>query len=116
MPGRIAVAFMVLISISSLGACTRLRSREQNAQRPWAAPSANLARGKIVYAAQCAVCHGAGGMGGPIGPSLRAERGRRGLAAVTAIVKDPFPPMPKLYPAQINLQEVRDVAAFVESL
>ncbi|MDP9111261.1 MAG: cytochrome c, partial [Candidatus Eremiobacteraeota bacterium] len=72
--------------------------------------------GKVIFAARCSVCHGAAGSGGAIGPALRGERNRRTLTAVISIVRDPLPPMPKLYPAQMNAQDVLDVSAFVDSL
>lgn len=83
---------------------------------PSAIPGADLARGKAVYEAQCAACHGARGTGGAIGPSLQNERTRRSYAAVYAIVRDPAPPMPKLYPSRITHSDLRDVSAYVESL
>lgn len=78
--------------------------------------SANLAHGKAVFAARCAICHGVAGSGGAIGAALRGERKRRTLTAVVTIVRDPLPPMPKLYPAIMNAQDVLDVSAYVDSL
>lgn len=116
MPARTPMALFTVVLAASLGACARFHSHASGPPLPGTPPSANLSHGKMVFAARCAVCHGVGGSGGPIGPPLRGEHNRRALAAVIAIVKDPFPPMPKLYPAQMSLQDVRDVSAFVDSL
>ncbi len=77
---------------------------------------ANVARGRLIYLAQCAACHGRDGVGGQVGPTLRNERVRRSYAAVHAIVLDPEPAMPKLYPARLTQADVRDVSAYVETL
>lgn len=73
-------------------------------------------RGKAVYRMQCAACHGQDGGGGPVGGSLQNENARRPYRAVYNIVLDPAPPMPKLYPSRMTLDDVRDVSAYVESL
>lgn len=73
-------------------------------------------RGRQIFASKCAACHGAGGQGGGIGPALRNERARKDLAQTQAWIKDPEPPMPKLYPAELTAKDVADVAAFVQSL
>lgn len=70
----------------------------------------------MVYRAECAACHGAAGMGGAIGPPLHNENRRRSYGAVYALVRDPAPPMPKLYPSRMSESDLRDVAAYVESL
>lgn len=77
---------------------------------------ASTARGKAVFATQCAACHGASGSGGQVGPSLRAIRVRKDRAAVIDAIEQPTPPMPKLFPAQLTSQDVADLAAYVESL
>ena len=116
MPARIVAAFAAALLLGSLGACARFADRQPRKPLPGTLASANLTRGRTVFASRCAVCHGVAGAGAPIGPALRGERGRRTFAAVIAIVRDPVPPMPKLYPARMSAQDVLDVAAFVESL
>jgi mono/diheme cytochrome c family protein len=86
-----------------------------NPRRP-ALLSASVERGRTVFEAQCEVCHGSGGAGGQIGPPLRNEQSRKDLAATIAWIKNPEPPMPKLFPAELSEQNVLDVAAYVESL
>lgn len=76
----------------------------------------DVARGKAIYAQQCAACHGAGGMHPIVGPALHGEAHRRSLRDITAIVRDPDPPMPKLYPGTLSARDVRDVSAYVEAL
>ncbi len=73
------------------------------------------AHGRQVYTANCAACHGASAQGG-VGPALHGERARKNTTAAIAWIKNPLPPMPKLYPAVLSEQDVRDVAAYVESL
>jgi mono/diheme cytochrome c family protein len=77
---------------------------------------ASSARGKALFAAQCAACHGAGGSGGQIGPSLRNERARKDRDAVIRAIEQPSSPMPKLFPGTLTSQDVADLTAYVESL
>ena len=72
-------------------------------------------RGSQLYAANCGSCHGAQGQGG-FGPSLHNERSRKDLDASIAWIKNPAPPMPKLYPSPLSDRDVADVAAFIETL
>lgn len=78
-------------------------------------PAGDVAHGKQIFAANCAVCHGPHGEGSE-GPSLRNESSRKNFVQVQAWIKKPAPPMPTLYPSPLNAQGVRDVAAFVETL
>jgi ubiquinol-cytochrome c reductase cytochrome c subunit len=75
------------------------------------APIDTAAGGKL-FAANCAACHGAtldGGMGPKLrGTSLTADQ-------IAAIILNPPPPMPKLSPAPLSTQQVRQVAAFVHA-
>ncbi|MDE2460362.1 MAG: c-type cytochrome, partial [Gammaproteobacteria bacterium] len=74
-----------------------------------------VTHGQQIFAANCAVCHGAYGEGG-VGPSLQDESTRKDLDEVIAWIKDPKPPMPKLYPKPLNEADVQAVAAYVETL
>jgi len=76
----------------------------------------DIDHGKAVFAANCAVCHGATGVEGGVGPSLRDEKSRMDLSATIEWIKLPQPPMPKLYPKYMTDDDVRDVAEFVHSL
>lgn len=77
---------------------------------------ADSTHGKAVFAQNCASCHGATGTGGGVGPSLKNEKARKNMAAAISWIKNPQPPMPKLYPSPLSEKDVSDVAAYVESL
>ncbi len=83
---------------------------------PGAQAVADAGRGKAIYAQNCAACHGATGVEGGVGPSLRHERTRKNPAQVDAWIRNPVPPMPKLYPAPLSEADVSDVTAFISSL
>lgn len=73
--------------------------------------------GAHVFSANCATCHGATGKeGGTIGPSLRYENQRMDYGGTVSWIEDPQPPMPALYPTVLSEEQVRDVAAYVQSL
>jgi mono/diheme cytochrome c family protein len=76
----------------------------------------DAANGKKLYAANCAACHGATGTEGGVGPSLKGEKSKKNQAAAVAWIKNPKPPMPKLYPSPLSEKDVNDVAAYVETL
>ncbi len=78
-------------------------------------PSGDVAHGRVLFAQNCAVCHGARGEGGE-GPPLKNEVSRKDFAQAQAWIKKPAPPMPALYPNPLSAKDVADVAAFVESL
>ena len=77
---------------------------------------ADSEHGKLIYQQSCASCHGANGAGGGVGPSLKNEKSRKNMAQAISWIKNPQPPMPKLYPAPLSEKDVADVAAYVESL
>jgi mono/diheme cytochrome c family protein len=74
--------------------------------------SAQLSHGRDVFDAACLKCHGSA----PIGPSLGNEKSRKDLAATVEWIKNPAPPMPKLFPSPLSEQDVNDVAAYVQTL
>jgi mono/diheme cytochrome c family protein len=73
-------------------------------------------RGRQIFSQNCSTCHGATGTEGGVGPSLRDERIRKNYDATIAWIKNPQPPMPKLYPSPLNEKAVDDVAAYVQNL
>jgi mono/diheme cytochrome c family protein len=77
---------------------------------------ADAAHGAELFAkVGCASCHAADGSGG-VGPNLHGEKHKKNLAAAIAWIENPQPPMPKLYPSPLSTADVRDVAAYVETL
>jgi mono/diheme cytochrome c family protein len=80
------------------------------------AAQGDATHGKSVFTANCAGCHGATGIEGGAGPTLKNEKSRKNYAQAVAWIKDPLPPMPKLFPDTISAKDVADVAAYVESL
>jgi mono/diheme cytochrome c family protein len=72
--------------------------------------------GKEIFGSNCASCHGATGTEGGVGPSLKNEKSRKNTDKTIAWIKNPQPPMPKLWPSPLSDKDVADVAAFVQSL
>jgi mono/diheme cytochrome c family protein len=112
----LAVWFALLSAAGAAAGCSRHGARQAASPPAVSVPGADFGRGKAVYEAQCAACHGRRGIGGPVGPSLQNENVRRPYRSVYALVRDPAPPMPKLYPARLSAADLRDVSAYVESL
>ena len=100
---------------SSSGAPTNGASA-MGAAAPGAALGGDAVHGKAIFTQNCATCHGATGTEGGVGPSLKNEKSRKNAAAAIAWIKNPTPPMPKLYPSPLGEKDVQDVAAYVESL
>jgi mono/diheme cytochrome c family protein len=69
--------------------------------------------GKTVFAVNCVRCHGAEG---GIGPALKNEKSRKNYVQTVAWIKNPQPPMPKLFPDSLGDKDVADVAAYVQTL
>jgi mono/diheme cytochrome c family protein len=85
--------------------------------QPGAAVAAgDAAHGKEIFSQNCSSCHGADGTQGGVGPSLKGEKAKKDLAKTIAWIKNPQPPMPKLYPSPLGEKDVADVAAYVQSL
>jgi mono/diheme cytochrome c family protein len=83
---------------------------------PGAAPGAAPEGGAQVFAAHCAMCHGANGEGG-VGPNLHGIATRKTLAQTVAFIENPSGGiMPKLYPSQITEAQVQQVAAYIQTL
>jgi len=76
----------------------------------------DAAHGKQLFDTNCATCHGAGGAGGGVGPTLKNEKSRKNYAQTVAWIKNPQPPMPKLYPGTLSEKDVEDAAAYVQTL
>jgi ubiquinol-cytochrome c reductase cytochrome c subunit len=74
-----------------------------------------LAHGASLYAANCAACHGQNGEGA-VGPTLIGISARYQTADIEARIREPSGIMPRLFPAPLNAEDVRDVARYVASL
>jgi mono/diheme cytochrome c family protein len=114
---RWVLLYVSFFAVAALGACGGSHTAAPHAGAT-ATPleSASVGRGRAVFSAHCAVCHGAAGEGGQIGPPLRGERRRRSAAYIADAIANPSPPMPKLAPAQMSAQDLLDVTAFVQQL
>src|SRR5579872_3267237 len=81
-----------------------------------AATAGNAAAGKKIFSANCSACHGATGAEGGVGPSLKNETKRKNYQQIVAWIKNPQPPMPKLYPSPLSATDVNNVAAYVATI
>jgi mono/diheme cytochrome c family protein len=115
-PRIIAASFALIAAACAVTGCSGRRIGSAGSARAASVPGADLRHGRAVFEAQCAACHGRAGSAGPVGPSLQNENVRHSYREVYAIVRDPAPPMPKLYPGSMTGSDVRDVSAYVESL
>ncbi len=70
-------------------------------------------RGAALYTQSCAACHGAHGEGAT-GPALLKVGTRLSLAEIVAQIENPAPPMPKLYPAQLDARQAADLADYLK--
>ena len=114
---RIAVATLALLAaVFAAAGCSRHAGAKSPSTPAATVSGSDLSRGKAVYEAQCAACHGQRGVSAQVGPSLQNENARHPYRFVYAFVLDPAPPMPKLYPSRLTKSDVRDVSAYVESL
>jgi alcohol dehydrogenase (cytochrome c) len=81
------------------------------------APSApagvpDASRGRELYMQICASCHGSDG-DMIADHKLSTLKARRDRESVIAFIKNPQPPMPKMYPDVLSEQDVVDVSAYV---
>lgn len=111
------------LAFAWLAGCAKSSSTSEGAHAAATGPvigalsaGGEAAAGKDVFTRNCSACHGATGTEGGIGPSLKNEKSRKNLAQTAAWIKNPQPPMPKLYPAAIGEKDVDDAAAYVQSL
>jgi mono/diheme cytochrome c family protein len=118
----VALAIVVMCGCSrSKQAATAPSSTASSSPPAAVAASASPAQGdaengRRVFAENCSMCHGSTGAEGGVGPSLRGENERKNYDATIAWIKNPQPPMPKLYPSPLSEKAVDDVAAYVQKL
>jgi mono/diheme cytochrome c family protein len=84
------------------------------APSPAAAGPPNVARGGALFRKNCASCHGVEGGGGD-SPAIMDERARKSLAQLEQWIENPAAPMPKLYPKPLSLQDVADIAGYIDN-
>jgi mono/diheme cytochrome c family protein len=106
---------MAFLAAWGFGVSPPLRVASAAPQAPSGAGAPDGARGRAIYTENCSSCHGAHATGG-MGPSLIGEASRKNMQQAVSWIENPQPPMPKLYPGTLSAQDVRDVAAYVESL
>ncbi|HMM77525.1 MAG TPA: PQQ-binding-like beta-propeller repeat protein [Gammaproteobacteria bacterium] len=85
-----------------------------------AAHAPDAAAGREIFGKVCAACHGAQAEGGT-GPSLKGLAARLDFDATVRWIENPSAvkpgtAMPTLYPSPLDAQQVRDVAAYVQTL
>jgi alcohol dehydrogenase (cytochrome c) len=80
-------------------------------------PISNIAHGREVFYGTCAICHGADGKNISInGRDLTTVKQRMSVEQIISWIKNPKPPMPKVFPEPLQASEeaeLRDVAAFL---
>lgn len=77
-----------------------------------AATDTAATRGRKVYEQVCSACHGPNG-NLVAGHDLGTLRKGRDRAATLNYIKDPKPPMPKLYPNLLDEQALKDVTSYI---
>ncbi|MBD5657707.1 MAG: cytochrome c [Candidatus Eremiobacteraeota bacterium] len=115
-----SVAALCGFTFAALSACayhsTKVPDEQAGADYAGRAVAGDIDRGKLVFATNCATCHGADGRSGGVGPSLIDENVRQNLARTIVWIENPAYPMPKLYPSPLSETDVEDVAAFVQNI
>jgi ubiquinol-cytochrome c reductase cytochrome c subunit len=71
-----------------------------------------IAHGHAIFVESCQKCHGSA----PIGPGLGNIKARLSLEKTVDFIKNPAPPMPRLYPGTLSEGDVSGVAAYVQTL
>jgi alcohol dehydrogenase (cytochrome c) len=75
---------------------------------------AGSAHARQLFTQYCAACHGTRGEGGS-GPPLIGENLKKTQAEAVEWIKNPQPPMPKLYPAPLSDTDVDELATMVRN-
>jgi ubiquinol-cytochrome c reductase cytochrome c subunit len=108
--------FALMLAIVMTACSSAVAERTSTAAGTSATTGGEKENGRRLFTANCSSCHGATGTEGGYGPSLRNLRERMNYAAAVSWIEDPEPPMPKLYPRTLSDTQVRDLAAYVETL
>jgi ubiquinol-cytochrome c reductase cytochrome c subunit len=75
--------------------------------------TAELAKGRTIYAANCSACHGANLEGGQLGAPLTGETTKRSLQSTIELIKKPPNGMPRLFPSPLSDSDLPTLAAYV---
>jgi mono/diheme cytochrome c family protein len=116
MPGQSPAIILVALMLAA-GCAHETAQTTTSATAASPVPPGDVTRGEAVFRRNCTVCHAANGsVGGGVGPPLAGEKKRRNYDQTVAWIKQPDPPMPKLFPYPLSERDVADVAAYVQSL
>jgi alcohol dehydrogenase (cytochrome c) len=114
LPSVVVMAVGGKSAASAAGRGPTPTSAQSAGSAPGSAQTADAGtRGRKLYAQVCTTCHGRNG-NFVAGHELSTLRQRSDLDATIRYIKDPKPPMPKLYPALLDDQAVADVATYVQ--
>ena len=112
MPGQSPA--IVLVALLFVAGCAHDTAQTTTSATAASPVPGDVARGAAVFTKNCSVCHATNAStGGNIGPSLAGEKKKRNYDQTVAWIKQPDPPMPKLFPDLLTDQDVTDVAAYV---
>jgi alcohol dehydrogenase (cytochrome c) len=106
--GELGLPAVIIMALGGKGASPEAADRQAGT-----VGAANPDHGHALFAQVCATCHGTGG-NLIEGHNLATLRNRRSLESTLAFIKAPVAPMPKLYPATLNDQDVIDLAAYLQ--
>lgn len=109
--GDFGLPSVVILRLDPGTAATAIDATASRAARR-AGAGPDLAAGRRLYGQVCSSCHGPDGNLVP-DRKLSTLHERRDLAGTIAYLKDPKPPMPKMYPDLLDEQAIADVAAYV---
>jgi alcohol dehydrogenase (cytochrome c) len=103
---------MVIMALTDGAHSTVARSDKKDMAQIVGRPG-DPTRGKALYSQTCITCHGADGAMLP-NYNLKDIKFRKDRPALAQWIKNPKPPMPRLFPSPFNAQDVEDIAAYVE--
>lgn len=110
-------ATLFAVALLATAACTPATGQKGSTIVARAVRGGEKEAGALLFRQHCSSCHGATGKEENMpGPSLHYESARMDFATTVSWIKDPMPPMPKLYPASLSESDVDDIAAYVQSI
>jgi alcohol dehydrogenase (cytochrome c) len=106
---------LVIMALSDRARPAVAKASKPDAPTQIVSRPADVARGQALYQQTCITCHGADGTMLP-NFSLKDIKSHKDRAALAGWIKNPKPPMPKLFPSPFGAQDVEDIAAYLEGL